>query len=362
MIRLLSRRSSRTDEPLRIGAIWQASTSAANYRSLLPLQAMERRGHDVVWPRGEEGRGEGRRLAGVDVVHVYRRHDAQTQRLLADLRRVGVGIVWDNDDDFTAIPTGADFRQSGNRKLFAATVDTARCAHVVTTTTDAIAGRYREAGLEEVEVLPNALAPDAARRPLHSEGVVIGWVAGLEHVVDARRIPITDALERLQARHPEVRVECIGVDLRLRGRYRHDALVPFGELRDRMAAFHIGLAPLAQMPFNHARSDIKLKEYAACAVPWLASPVGPYAGLGEQQGGRLVADDGWFEALDELVRDPGARKRLGRKGQAWARHQTIEARVADWERVLRRAAGARRSALVSAARIEANVAQDPEAG
>ncbi len=28
---------------------------------------------------------------------------------------------------------------------------------------------------------------------------------------------------------------------------------------------------------------MKLKEYAGAGAPWLASPIGPYAGLGEEQ-------------------------------------------------------------------------------
>jgi len=41
-------------------------------------------------------------------------------------------------------------------------------------------------------------------------------------------------------------------------------------------------------------------EYAASDLPWLALPVGPYAGLGEEQGGGLV-DDAWFDALERVV-------------------------------------------------------------
>jgi hypothetical protein len=52
---------------------------------------------------------------------------------------------------------------------------------------------------------------------------------------------------------------------------------------------------------------VRVKEYAAAGVRWLASPIGPYAGLGEKQGGRLVPDGRWFEELDRLIRDERAR-------------------------------------------------------
>jgi glycosyltransferase involved in cell wall biosynthesis len=139
-------------------------------------------------------------------------------------------------------------------------------------------------------------------------------------------------------KHESVRVECIGVDLGLPERYRHHSTVPFKELPRRIGGFDMGIAPMVDITFNQGRSDIKLKEYAASGVPWLASPVGPYLGLGEEQGGRLVPDEGWFEALDRLVSQGRERRRLGREGKKWAKTQTIDAMADRWERVFLAAA------------------------
>jgi glycosyltransferase involved in cell wall biosynthesis len=187
--------------------------------------------------------------------------------------------------------------------------------------------------VERVEVIGNYLARDVARPRHRHDGVVIGWIAGAEHQADVERIEIVEALKRVLARCPEARVECIGIDIGLPERYRHDVFVPFHALPGRIGAFDIGIAPLADIPWNWARSDIKLKEYAASGVPWLASPVGPYVGLGEEQGGRLVSDDGWFEALDRLVSRPRERRRLSRQAQKWAKRQTIDAVADRWEQV-----------------------------
>jgi glycosyltransferase involved in cell wall biosynthesis len=196
-----------------------------------------------------------------------------------------------------------------------------------------LAEKYERAQVQPVEVIPNQLAPDVARPHRRHEGIVIGWIAALEHRVDADRLNLAEALRRVVAKHDSVRVECIGVNLGLADRCRHVLSVPFLELPRRIGGFDIGIAPLADISWNWARSDIKVKEYAASGVPWLASPIGPYLGLGEEQGGQLVEDDAWFEALDRLVSSRRERRRLARKGKAWAKGQTIEATADRWERV-----------------------------
>jgi glycosyltransferase involved in cell wall biosynthesis len=327
---------------MRLGAVWVANSNA-HYRAIQPLKAMARRGHQVVWPSTAEGDTDPRRLAGCDVVHVYRRADEPTRQMLAALARAGTAITYDNDDDFTAVPKQSPYYRStggfSGQRVFAETTRAAAMARCFTTTNDVLADKYRRAGVERVEVIPNCLAPDFHRPRRSHDGVVIGWIAGVEHQADADRLGIADALRRLLAAHERVRVECVGVNLALPERYRHDNLVPFDDLPARIGGFDVGIAPLADIPWNRARSDIKLKEYAASGVPWLASPVGPYLGLGAQQGGRLVPDDGWLEALERLVTRRRERRRLARSAQRWARGQTIDAVADRWEHVFVTAAG-----------------------
>lgn len=146
------------------------------------------------------------------------------------------------------------------------------------------------------------------------------------------------------ARQGTAVVASVGVDLRLRERYRHDRFAPFPELPRHIGGYDVGIAPLADIPCNWARSDIKLKEYAASAVPWLASPIGPYLGLGKAQGGRLVYDDEWFEALDFMVAHPFRRLWLARKAKKWAQAHSLDAVVSRWEGVFAAAVDAKGAA------------------
>jgi hypothetical protein len=96
----------------------------------------------------------------------------------------------------------------------------------VITSTDVVRDLYASAGIERIEVLENYLLHGTGnRRPRKHPGFVIGWVAGLEHELDARALTIADTLARIQLEHPHVHVECMGVDLALANRYTHAVTV-----------------------------------------------------------------------------------------------------------------------------------------
>ncbi len=338
---------------MRIGAVYEWNANA-NYRLLQPLEQLRARGHEVVHATSGSSAGTARtdmrKLRGCDVVWSYRFLEGPQFDAIKELVRRGAAFVWDTDDDLGQIPRESPhYRRTGGvnaLQTFRNTVTIARLTQVMTTSTEPLAQRYREQGIERVEVLENYLSRDRARaRRRRHDGIVVGWMAGLEHAAELPRVPIVDALTRLLDAHPQLRVVSIGVDLRLRSdRYTRHPEVDFVRLQDHIGGWDIAIAPLADIPFNRTRSNVKLKEYAGAGAPWLASPIGPYAGLGEEQGGRLVADDGWFEAIDDLVRHRFARGRLGRKARAWAKTQTIDAVAGRWEAVLEEAVEIRRAA------------------
>ena len=76
--------------------------------------------------------------------------------------------------------------------------------------------------------------------------------------------------------------------------------------------------------------------------------IGPYALLGERQGGVLVPDDGWFDALDAIVRDTRRRRRLARAAIEWAKAETIDANGHLWEAVMQEAIARARAGAVNA--------------
>jgi len=319
---------------------YAASVRSANgfYRGIGPMSALARDGaHEVrSVPMGDDEPTGALAPGAVDVVLIHRYCGPRALRLAQAAKERGATVVWDNDDDIGMLPksvathrewTGIKWerRLAEMRKLF-------RLVDLVTTPSELLASRLREQGAPWVEVIENYVGDEFTQmaRPRRG-GVTIGWVAGLEHQMDAERVPVRDALQRLLDERPEVAVATIGLGLGLRSdRYHHVEGVTRSDLPGYLVQFHIGIAPLADMAFSRARSNIKLKEYAAAGVAWLASPVGPYAGMGEKQGGRLVADDGWHGALLRLVERPRELRKLAKRAGRWATGETLARNARIW--------------------------------
>ena len=162
--------------------------------------------------------------------------------------------------------------------------------------------------------------------------------------MDVQRLPIVAALHRTLEERPDVRVVSIRLRLGLQHEhYEHRPAVSLWELSQALAEFDVGIAPLADTAFNRSRSTVKLKEYATAGTPWLASPTGPYVGLGEKQGGRLVPDDGWHEAIARLIDKPRERGRLAKRAARWDNAQVLSKNLDAWERRLARVVELRRA-------------------
>jgi len=322
---------------MRIVSLVPEGIVNAIYRSLIPMQALAHRGHAVhIEERNEPRNADAFRE--FDIVHFVRFCHPPMERLARHLHASNMPIVWDNDDDLLAASRGnPNYKERQGlvgRDIARAMTTMMTLADVVTTPSALLAERYRDVSGCDARVLENYLPPtfSALQRGGAPGTLRIGWIAGGEHQRDVEQLRLRERFEALLARHDHLFFASVGVNLGLpRDRYEHVANVAYGGLADAIATFDIAVAPLADTPFNRARSNIKLKEYAAAGVPWLASPIGPYVGLGEQEGGRLVSDDEWEHALEALVTDRGLRVGLGRQGLRWTREQTIEQHAHRWE-------------------------------
>jgi len=95
--------------------------------------------------------------------------------------------------------------------------------------------------------------------------------------------------------------------------------------------FDIGLAPLRDTPFNHAKSWIKMIEYAAAGVPMIASPAPEYVRLNREYGiGRIAHSlDEWAEHITELS-DPRVRLAEARKNRELVKELNVTFMADEW--------------------------------
>lgn len=337
---------------MKLGAVYIREQVNAYYRIFLPMMALRERGHEIVELWQERGTPlPVEQLAGCDLVHVHRLLLTEDDDdCLARLRDTGAAVGFDDDDNTGAAPDELEhYVAEGSlpraRRDFERVLARIGDVDLVTTPSDDLAERFEQAGARNVEVIDNYL-PGAFNRVAAQghEGLAIGWHAASEHALDVEALGLRAVLRDLLDAHPQLRVTTIGIDLGLdHERYRREDFMPIGKLTQRLADFDVGIVPLADTAFNRGRSNVKAREYAAAGVPWLASPVGSYAQLGEDEGGTLVEDDGWFVALDELIRSRRRRVKQAKRAKAWAKRETIWTMSGIWERAFADAIAAARA-------------------
>jgi glycosyltransferase involved in cell wall biosynthesis len=315
---------------------WERHPSS-HCRALNPLLELSQRGHAVALNSRLEhltpSDAELREIVeSFDIAYIARYNEPPAVELARRLTDAGLPVAWDFDDDVLA--SRRDRTDTESIEYMAGIRAMLDVVDVVTTTSERLAERFLEEGARYSIPIPNFIAREHLndeRRP--HDGIVLGYIGWVDHQQDWEALELDEVVKELLEDVPELRVELVGpIDFGFPAeRSTRTEVVLYPELGRYIAGFDLAVAPLADIPANHMRSDIKLKEYAIAGVPWLASPVGPYLGHGEQQGGELVEDDGWYEALHRLIHDKRRRRKLGRKGQKWALDHTLPRNAHLWE-------------------------------
>lgn len=189
---------------------------------------------------------------------------------------------------------------------------------------------------KEVHIVPDAL--DEVRwaglenRPLGSARPRVGWAGAgqnpgdlflLEPVVRATRSEIDWVF--LGDWPPEIRLLAAEVH----------ASVPVEEYPAKLASLGLdaAVAPLEDVPFNHAGSNLMLLEYGVLGIPVLCSDLTPYKGSPAPLIG-ASADD-WIAAVRTLVADRDRARQEGVRLRDWVRAGwMLGGRLDAWSRAL----------------------------
>jgi glycosyltransferase involved in cell wall biosynthesis len=100
-----------------------------------------------------------------------------------------------------------------------------------------------------------------------------------------------------------------------------------------LVSFDIAIAPLKNIEFNKAKSDLKYLEYAMAGLPVVASDIEAYNKtiIHGQNGFLAKSEEEWFKYLSLLIEDYKLREKIGRAARAYAETRTIEKNIHLWE-------------------------------
>jgi len=191
----------------------------------------------------------------------------------------------------------------------------------------------------EIIVVPNRLSDkwiglqsrrNAGRRPR------VGWAGALQHQGDLELIePV------MQALHSEVDLVFMGMATeRIRPLLAefHEP-VPWEDYPGKLASLDldIALAPLEMVPFNEAKSNLRLLEYGIVGWPVICTDIYPYRHDDAPVTRVPNEPEAWISAIRALARDADRRAREGDALRDWVRAgYLLSDHLGAWERALLR--------------------------
>lgn len=326
------------------------------YRLLQPYNALEERGHNVLFmDKNGDGMEMAQAVENADVVVVCDKGEPLVEFVKENFP--DKKLIYDMDDDLWDVnPFSPAYKDYGteevewngeklwedgkagfdlerNKKRANYRISVIEQCDFVTVTTERLKEKVSEYVDNEIKIIPNAVDFDIWwDLPFkESEKVRLGWSGGASHYVDWHSIK--DAL-------PEV---MDGAELVLAGHKwdgtLEDVEYEFHEWTDveahpyRQAALNIdiGLLPLADNDFNKGKSCIKWYEFAALGIPCVAANVAPYSDEIEHGVTGFLYDneEEFVEYVEMLKEDKDLRDTIGTAAKQWVKDNRSKEVVAD---------------------------------
>lgn len=146
--------------------------------------------------------------------------------------------------------------------------------------------------------------------------LVLGWVGSrtTSRYLDLIRVPLSE----LGFRYSHIRLNLIGAgEFKVEGLQANEQEWSWETEVLNLQQFDIGLMPLPDDSWTKGKGGYKLLQYFAMGLPVVASPVGINCEIVEDgiNGFLAEGDAEWVSCLDQLIRDPELRNRMGNAGR-----------------------------------------------
>jgi glycosyltransferase involved in cell wall biosynthesis len=261
-----------------------------------------------------------------DIIWMQRLMHATLDQSILIARAEGQIVVNDIDDWYWGLdPRNAAYKASHpkhndkeNTKYYKQVV---KASDLVVVSTPYLAKRVSEFYDGRIELISNYI--DVARfnkRPLNEDTPELGWVGSTDH--RSGDIELLRGIVGPLAQSGVVRL-VHGGHFAPSPSFASKAGVPEEYVRTiprsntdyypTLLDFDIGMVPLRDVPFNHAKSDIKGLEYAAAGIPFVSSDLPSYRELHRAWGGEGVIlarrPKEWIKGIKSFT-DPRRRSEL----------------------------------------------------
>lgn len=256
--------------------------------------------------------------------------------------RIGghVARVYETDDDITVMEPSNVGSFACDPRAAESVRYCLRRAEMVTVSTPYLAELYAPFN-SNIRILPNYVKAELLDMPRkRRDRVTIGYQGGTSHLIDL--CTVQGVMRDVLAAHPDVDMHWIGADF-------SPLLYDYWPLRREQARyspwcddvgdyyrsvdFDISIAPLADVPFNRAKSHLKALESAARGIPIIATDMEPYRDfVKDGVTGYLVrGEEEWTKRLTDLIHDEAAREELGRNARELAAAHTMQGNWHLWQ-------------------------------
>lgn len=283
---------------------------------------------------------------GGSTVMVFRdaiRTPDRAKRMVHSCKEAGARLVYETDDDLLHVP-----RRHPSASRFAKPVCDAieyivRHAHAVIVSTSALKNLLSQ-WCPRIHVLPNALdetlwGSQEMETAANENQVRVIYMGTRTHTEDLATVePVVKKLKREYTERVAFHVvggyrrrppRCFQpVQLPAEGRADYSGFVRWWVSH---ARYDIALSPLADTPFNRAKSAIKYLDYGMCGLPAVYSNVTSCRDVVRHGETGLLANnnpDAWYTNVRELIENADLRSTIAQRARAEVRsHHTLSAQA-----------------------------------
>lgn len=330
------------------------------YRCYLPMKELEQSGWDtgIGFPGWNDEHGFGLLVPDNKAIHGW---DVIVFKLImlksiADkmdaAKKMGQKIVVDIDDWFEGLSesnlahkmTDPDVNPRNNRDHYMKIIDS---ADAIITSTPFLYDFYKNTkGYENVYMVRNGIdLPRWRQRKDHARGLpTYGWVGAtpwrskdLEQLnpffgnfLEKNRVSFHHSGHILNAPFAK---DQLGIPKSVKT--TQQPMEKISKYPELFRKIDVGLVPLNNVEFNHAKSYIKGLEYAAAGVPFVASYSPEYELLDSHGIGRMARnEDEWIGHLEELLDHKTRQEDRERNLEGIKKFDSMENRRDDWNNVM----------------------------